>query len=121
MSVHALHTNKPETIPRPSHGQLALNCVVSQLRVRPHSHLLENPGPVRANGAVTERQESGDFADRLPRSNEPHHLKLPIGETLMGLADLAGFEIADERFSKTRTHVSPACDNPPDRLPQLGR
>ena len=58
--------------------QFVLDGMVGKFRVRPHSHFFQDSRAVSADGAVAQREQPGNFADRLSGSDQPHHLEFAI-------------------------------------------
>ena len=46
-------------------NKFVLDGVVGKFGVRLHSHLLQYPGPVGANGAIAQREQGGNLANRF--------------------------------------------------------
>ena len=45
--------------------KLVLDYVVGEFGIRLHSHLLQYPRPVGADGAIAQREQDGNLADRF--------------------------------------------------------
>ena len=87
--------------------------------VRFHPHLFQDARPVSANSLITQRQEAGNFADRLPRGDQEKHLELAIRQGLVGQTFLASLQVNDQLLGDGWTDIPSAFDNFVDRLDQL--
>jgi len=46
-------------------NKFVLDCVVSEFGIRLHAHLLQYPRPVSTDGAIAQREQGGNLANRF--------------------------------------------------------